>query len=506
MAVNIENTFPKSLDGVCVHFVGIKGTGMVALAEICVNRGAIVSGSDVEERFYTDEILEKLNITSKVFDKKNINNAINFVIYSSAYKLTENIELIEACKKNIPCILYSEALGQISSLAKSSGIAGVHGKTTTTAFVGSIIKELNFPAQVLAGSIVKAFGNCTLSIGHEYFIAETCEYQRNFMHFHPQNIILTSVESDHQDYYPTFKDIQNAFVDYGCLLPKSRNLIFCADDVGAVETANIISKKRPDINLISYGFNAEKDFRIIEHKTFSGKQVFKLAFNPDFCFELNVPGTHNVRNSTAAIALSQILFSDFYNKKSFSQFSPQEQSEFLIKTKKALCDFSGSKRRSELVGKFTNKTGNEVIVIDDYAHHPTAIKTTLEGFRKFYPDKFIIVDFMSHTYSRTLALIEEFASSFENCDEVILHKIYASAREKPTDFEDKVSGKILYKKTSKYFPHKKISYFEEIFDATTYVTNRINILPENSKNGYVFITMGAGDNWKLGRKILGIDK
>ncbi|MDD7416579.1 MAG: UDP-N-acetylmuramate--L-alanine ligase [Treponemataceae bacterium] len=500
--MNSKNIFPKDLNNVHLHFVGIKGTGMVALVEICVSRGAIITGSDVAERFYTDEILENLNIKPTLFSSDNVTQDIDIVIYSAAYKLDENVELIQATKLNIPCILYSDALGEISSLAYSCGIAGVHGKTTTTGLVGTIIKGLNLPAQVLAGSAIKSFGNCTLSIGHKYFVAETCEYQRHFMAFHPQNIILTSVESDHQDYYPTFEDIQNAFVDYGCLLPKNGNLIYCADDKGATETAKIIKSKRDDINLIPYGFSAQGNYKILYKMIPIGsvKQVFELGLHPGFKFELTVPGDHNVLNSAAAIALTQILLCNHYEKKDFSEFSAEEQTRFLEATKKALESFTGSKRRSEIVSSFKNKNGLECVVIDDYGHHPTAINTTINGIKSFYKNKYIIVDFMSHTYSRTAALLDEFASSFKWADEVILHKIYSSARENPAEFPN-ISGKILFKKTKSFNEGKTVSYFEEVLEATDYVTELMNKPLPECYDGYVLVTMGAGDNWKLGRAV-----
>ena len=152
--------FPKDLKDFRIHFVGIKGTGMAALVEICVSRGAIVTGSDVPDHFYTDEILKKLNIIPYTeFKKENITDDIKLVVYSSAYKLEENPELVEATKKNIPCMLYSHALGNISAMSCSSGIAGVHGKTTTTGIAGTLVKALNLPAQVLAGSVIKSFSD-----------------------------------------------------------------------------------------------------------------------------------------------------------------------------------------------------------------------------------------------------------------------------------------------------------------------------------------------------------
>ena len=214
-------SLPEDLKGVHFHFVGIKGTGMAALVEIFFKNGAVITGSDVSEHFYTDEILEKLGITPLPFSEKNITDSVQFVVYSSAYNLEKNPDLIAAQKKGVPCLLYTQALGAYSEKAYSCGICGVHGKTSTTGLAGTILKELDLPAQILAGSVINSFGNtCTFTSENcagskkHYFVAETCEYQRHFMSFCPQKIVLTSVESDHQDYYPTYEDIRAAFVDY----------------------------------------------------------------------------------------------------------------------------------------------------------------------------------------------------------------------------------------------------------------------------------------------------
>ena len=502
--------FPKDLKDFRIHFVGIKGTGMAALVEICVSRGAIVTGSDVPDHFYTDEILKKLNIIPYTeFNKENITEDIKLVVYSSAYKLNENPELLEAQEKNIPCMLYSHALGNISAMSYSCGIAGVHGKTTTTGISGTLVKALNLPAQVLAGSVIKSFttdasmenaGSCTLSLGHDFFVAETCEYQRHFMDFHPKNIILTSVESDHQDFYPTFEDIQNAFIDYALLLPQNESLIYCADDEGAKNTAEKIKTHRKDINFIPYGFNADGNFKIYDYKSESGLQSFKISMFQDEVFALKVPGIHNVRNSVAGIALMINLFCLNKKVENFENLSSEDKSYFIKKIKSGLLDFSGSKRRSEILAEIEYQSDKKIIFIDDYGHHPTAIKTTLEGFKNFYPDKYLIVDFMSHTYSRTASLLEEFASSFESAEQVILHKIYSSARENKKDFEGIVSGEILFEKTKQY--HNKVSYFEEILDAKDFVKSIFNSPLPEEKNGFVFVTMGAGDNWKLGTELI----
>lgn len=488
-------SLPESLKGVHFHFVGIKGTGMAALVEIFFKNGAIITGSDVSEHFYTDEILQKLGIKSLPFDEKNITDSVQFVVYSSAYNLQKNPDLIAAQKKGIPCLLYTQALGLYSKKAYSCGICGVHGKTSTTGLAGTILKELDLPAQILAGSVINSFGNtCTFtsegckSSEKHYFVAETCEYQRHFMSFCPQKIVLTSVESDHQDYYPTYGEIRAAFVDYICKLPQNDQLIYCADDSGAVETAKLAKEKRPDIALVPYGENADGDYRLEFEKVSDEKNNF--CVNLLGSLFLRVPGKHEVRDAVAAVALCCELLRN----------AGKNPLDYIEKIKLGLEKFTGGRRRSEVVGTCRTKNGTSVVVVDDYGHHPTAVKTTLAGFKEFYSGRKLIVDFMSHTYSRTQALLKEFASSFDSADEVILHKIYSSARENPEDFN--ITGKTLYKETLNY--HKNVHYFEEILDAKDFVLSELEKTLDKSKypDGYLFVTMGAGDNWKLGKAIL----
>lgn len=501
----MTNQLPENLKGVHIHFVGIKGTGMAALVEILFHAGAIITGSDVSERFYTDEIIEKLGLKVVEFSENNITEEIQYVIYSSAYKLDKNPDLIAAVKKSIPCLLYTQALGNYSERAFSCGICGVHGKTSTTGLTGTILKELDLPVQVLAGSIINSFGQtCTytspliskLNAGDKkYFVAETCEYQRHFMSFCPQKIILTSVEPDHQDYYPTYEDIRQAFIDYICKLPEGGDVIYCADDKGAVDTVTIAKTLRKDINYIPYGESAEGEYSLKFGKVENEKNNFSIKLFEKSCapkFALSMPGRHEVLDACAATALVCQMLRD-------KGIDPVTQAESI---RTGLLNFTGGKRRSEIVGRLKTKSGNDVVVIDDYGHHPTAVKTTLEGFREFYKGRKIIVDFMSHTYSRTQALLKEFASSFESSDELILHKIYSSARENPSDFS--ITGKTLYEEVLKTGKDKEtVHYFEEILDAKDFVLEELD-KPLDSKypDGYLFVTMGAGDNWKLGKAIL----
>ena len=220
-----------------------------------------------------------------------------------------------------------------------------------------------------------------------------------------------------------------------------------------------------------------------------GKQYFKIKCFGDKDFKLSVPGIHEVLDAVAAIALVCKIIEHF----------GKNPIDFVDNIALGVEKFSGGKRRSEIVSRLTINN-NDVIVIDDYGHHPTAVKTTLEGFRNFYKNRKIIVDFMSHTYSRTQSLLKEFSQSFGSADMVILHKIYSSARENPSDFE--ITGKTLFDEVQKNFKNKEnVFYFEEVLDAKDFVLSELQKELPAGCQGYLFVTMGAGDNWKLGKEI-----
>ena len=471
----LENTLPDTLTDFPVHLIGIKGTGMAAFAELLHRRGAIVTGSDIDEKFYTDEILQRLGIPySEEFSAGNISDSVKLVIHSSAYG-EDNIEIKETVKRKIPIMIYTEALGYISSLSTSFGISGVHGKTTTTALAGTIAGAVKLEASVLVGSAVPSFdGFSTAYFGDKYFIAETCEYKRHFLKFHPSSIVLTSIEPDHLDYFKDYDDILDAYISYIKLLPAGGDLIYCCDDKGASEAASIISEQRKDIHLIAYGESAEGRYKIRNISVEGEQSNFQLAgYNKTFA--LRVPGKHLVLDSAAAMAL--II-------RALENEGKEIDDELLNKLASGLYSFSGSRRRSEIIGEEKG-----ILVMDDYAHHPTAIKTTLEGLKAFYPDRRIIVDFMSHTYSRTAALLDDFASSFKAADVIIHHKIYASAREV---YNGSVTGYNLYEKTCE--KSNNVYYFDEF-------TETVNFCKDFLKEGDLFITMGAGNNWQIGKDL-----
>jgi UDP-N-acetylmuramate--alanine ligase len=466
---------PSSLEGYAVHFVGIKGTGMTALAEVLSARGARVTGSDTAEKFYTDEILKRLKIpVLEGFSARHIPAGAKLVIHSAAYSRDDNPELLEARRRKTPIINYPEALGILSVSCDSTAVSGVHGKSTTTAMCGVILKAWGFPATVIVGTEVPAFGGrSTLVQGEKYLVAETCEYRRHFLNFHPQRIAITSIDADHLDYFKDLGDISEAFTTFGCALPDRGTLVYCADDAGASEAANRIRSARGDITIVPYGVNTDGDFRVTELIQGQGRTTFSLAGFP-VQFTLKVPGAHTVLNAACALALCSGLW----------RAERAGEDMDADAAARALAEFTGSRRRSEILGE-----AGGVTFIDDYAHHPTAVEKTLAGYAVFYSGRRIIVDFMPHTYSRTKTLLSEFGRCFGPANEVILNGIYASAREAGAGT---VSGRDLYEEVSRN--HPRVSYVERPEDAVDFIAERL-------QPGDVFVTMGAGNNWTIGREI-----
>jgi len=468
-----------------VYFIGIKGTGASALAELFFHSGLSVSGSDTAEVFYTDAILKELGIPYyEHFDPAHVPPDAALVIHSAAYNEKTNPEMAEAVKMGIPLLKYTDALGAYSALFDSSGIAGVHGKTTTAAMTGVLFRAAELPAKVLVGSAVSAFGGrSTLSLGDKYFAAETCEYRRHFFAFHPRRVVLTSVESDHQDCFPAYSDIRDAFAEYVLKLPPGGELVYCADDPGACEVTELIEQKRDDIVIIPYGFNAPGDFRINSYEAVDERTCFRLEGFPGTVFKLRIPGRHCVLDAAAALALTGIHIKKEYAPEGWT-------GERIEKAALALEEFAGSRRRSEILGE-----ARGILFMDDYGHHPTAVRSTLEGLKEFYPNRRLVVSFMSHTFTRTAALLDDFAASLLPADVVFLHKIYASAREV---YSGGVNGLSLFEKTRETFENERrggVYYVEEPEDAAEELKNIL-------RGGDLFITMGAGDNWRLGKKLL----
>ncbi|HWJ03659.1 MAG TPA: UDP-N-acetylmuramate--L-alanine ligase [Verrucomicrobiae bacterium] len=449
-----------------IHFVGIKGTGMSALAQITANlENTVITGSDVSERFFTDTLLEQAGINVLPFSPANVTGA-DLVVVSAAYG-QDHPEIARAQELNIPVLTYPQYLGRLMSERRGVCITGTHGKTTTTAMVGATLIDANFAPTVVVGSNVHILGGNAFVGSGEFFVAESCEYRRHFLNYRPEFLVILNMELDHPDYFKDLNDVVSAFQELAEKVPSHGKVIIWGDDP---VRSNISSKAE----VITYGLSESNDFRAVNVHFNAGKSSFEVLHN-NTClgtFTLGVMGNHNVLNALATIALTTTLG------------VPIEQ------IKASLAKFSGTKRRFEQLGQY-----NGALIMDDYAHHPTEVNTTLEGAHLAYPDRKIIAVFQPHTFTRTEKLLDQFARSFTHADEVIVTNIFASAREKTS--KTGISSELLAEQIREQ--GKEVRFFPDFAAITAYLSDSIN---EKS----LVITMGAGDIYKVGVGLVELGK
>ncbi len=448
------------------YFVGIKGAGMAAVAEILKSRGIEISGSDTKEKFFTDKILRKNKISySEEFNARNVPEGADLVVYSTAYNENNNSEMAEAKKRGLLMLSYPEVLGELFKERMGIAVCGTHGKTTTTALLAEVFREADQDPLALVGSQVEKWKSSVLTGKGNYFIAEADEYQNKLHYYNPWAVILTNCDFDHPDFFRNFEDYKNAFRDFVEKIPKHGFLAVCGDDADALEVS-----ESARCEILTYGFLEGNDYRIANYELNmkDNSQSFSVFYKDNKIgdFQISLPGKHNVSNSLAAIAVAHKLKFD------------------LEKTAEALENFKGTARRFELIGE-----RNGAILIDDYAHHPEEIKATLKAAREIYNYKNIITVFHPHTFTRTKALLQEFAQSFDNADKAIVIDIYGSAREK----QGGVSSKDLVDLINKYNPGKA-EYIPTISEVVEYLKDGIE-----SKD--VVISMGAGNVWEVTEKL-----
>ncbi|MFC1756373.1 UDP-N-acetylmuramate--L-alanine ligase [Patescibacteria group bacterium] len=442
------------------YFIGIKGSGMTAVAEILKNHGIEVSGSDISEKFFTDAVLRTNNINfSEYFSADNIPNDADLIIYSTAYSEKNNPEIIEARKRNVPILSYPEALGKLFEEKLGIAVCGTHGKTTTSAMLAESLKSAGVDPSAIVGSKVIGWQGSSLAGNGEYFVAEADEYQNKLQYYNPLGAVLTSVDWDHPDFFPTVQEYEKTFADFVAKIPMHGFLIFSGDDADAERIS-----KSANCTVLSYGFSENSDYRIEKKE----KKSFEIFFDSESLgeFKINQLGKHNIQNAAAAISVCHKLKLD------------------LDKVREALKNFQGTSRRFEYIGE-----RNGAILIDDYAHHPAEIKVTLKAAREKYPEKNIWTIFHPHTFTRTKALLEDFAQSFDDANNVIIIDIYGSAREE----QGGVSSKELVDLINKY-NHDKAEYIPDIRRVIDFLGNKIG---END----VVISMGAGDVWRVVDKL-----
>ncbi len=447
-----------------VHCIGIGGIGLSAIAEILMSRGYNVSGSDMKESEMTDKLAKA---GARIFighRAENVENA-DMLVYSAAVG-KDNPELVRAQERGIPVLTRAEMLGMLMDEYRNSiAISGTHGKTTTTSMVSLILDHAKYSPTILVGGNLSEI-NGNVKVGDsEYFVTEACEYMDSFLSLKPKMEVILNIDSDHLDYFKDIEAIARSFDRFAHLVPAGGTII-------AYDANPFVSRAIQGLdNVISFGLN--------ENCTYCGKNIkFDENGMPSFDvlhdgetltrIQLQVPGEHNILNALAAFACTHTLGVD-------------------VETiKETLERYKGTQRRFDIIGT----TSGGIKIVDDYAHHPTEIKATLDASQNV-PHNNLWCIFQPHTYTRTLALFDEFAEAFNKADKLILAEIYA-AREKNIY---KISSEQLAEKIKETHPNKEVLFMKDFEEIANYVR-------ENAIKGDMVITMGAGDIYKVGELLL----
>ena len=439
----------SSLIGKRIHFIGIGGAGMSGLARIALSHGITVSGSDAKDSSVVIALSALGATVATSHDAANIDGA-DLVVYSTAISAS-NPERARAAELKIPTLTRAAALAVLMSESKSVAVAGTHGKTTTSSMLAVALQACAAdPSFAIGGTITASGSNAHRGTG-EIFVAEADESDGSFTEYHPFAAIVTNVEHDHVDYFPTPESVAQAFRDFAATIKSQGFLTYCADDAGAVALASTTK----NVQLISYGTSDGADLHIDQIELMTMGSSARAVWNGKTVghIELQVPGHHNLLNAAGVLATGLTL--------GFGA------AELLT----GLATFRGTGRRFELIG-----TVHGVRVVDDYGHHPTEIQVTLEAARRYAADGRLIVIFQPHRFSRTQAFASAFAAVLDTADRAIVLEVYA-ASEKPIDG---VTSKLITRqmKNGEYIPN-----FVEVTDSVI----------EMAQPGDVIMTLGAGD-------------
>jgi len=400
----------------------------------------------------------------KIYEGHSPENLIDadVLVYSSAVSV-DNPEVKTAIERKIPIIKRSEMLAECMRLQYGIGIAGTHGKTTTTSMVGLTLTEGGIDPTIIVGGKLSGLGGTNARLGQgEFIVVEADEFDRTFLKLTPTIAAITTLESEHLDTYKDIDDIKSAFVEFASKVPFYGFVLLCLDEPALQDIIPQINKK-----ILTYGITPQADIRAIDivHSEFSSSYTVIYKSEEIGRITLRIPGLHNVKNSLVAVCIGKELGIKFNT------------------IKKALESFTGVYRRFEV------KYNNEILVVDDYAHHPTETTATLSGIRSGWKRRLIAV-FQPHLYSRTRDFYQEFGRSFLNSDVFICTDVYPAREEKI----EGISGKLI-SDAAKNFGHKNVLYIEDKNE----LPQKLN---EIKKDGDIIITMGAGDIWKFGEKFV----
>jgi len=435
---------------------------MSGIAELLLNLGYKVSGSDLKASDITAN-LKKLGGTIFVGHQADHISGADVVVISSAVK-GNNPEVVAAEQQSVPVIPRAEMLAELMRLKYSVAIAGAHGKTTTTSIVASVLAEGGLDPTVVIGGKLKSIGtNAVLGQG-DYIVAEADESDGSFLKFSPAIAVVTNIDREHLDFYKNLDAIKSVFLDFIDRLPFFGLAVLCLDNESIQDLITKIKKR-----YTTYGMSSQADFQIRNVNFEKRRSRFSVYREGEKLgdIDLNLPGIHNVYNATASIAVGIELDVPFAAIKS------------------ALETLEGVQRRLEIKGEV-----NGITVVDDYGHHPTEIKTTLDAIEKCWPDNRKVVVFQPHRYTRTQALFDDFTRSFYQSDTLVVLPIYAAGEKRI----EGLSGQDLCEGI-KAHGHKEVFCAGDAKSAITY-------LKDNLKPGDLLLTLGAGDVWKVGEQLL----
>ncbi len=453
----------KKGDFMKIHFIGIGGISMSALAKICLNKGHDVSGSDSNESYLIDNLKSQGANIFIGHKKENITDDIDMVVHTAAIS-EDNEELVCAKEKNKLIINRAAFLGHIMREYENSiAVAGTHGKTSTTSMLSTIFEFANLDPTILVGGNLSTIGG-NIKIGNsKYFITEACEYVDSFLNFNPKISIVLNIEKDHLDYFSGIDEIKASFNKFGKLLPNDGYFIINGDDENTKDILHDIKA-----SIIKYGTNKDNN-AVISNIDFDddgfGRFDITLDNNKLGRFELSVPGIHNIFNATAAIITAYVSGIE------------------LDMIKENIKKYTGVGRRFEVKGKYNN-----ALVVDDYAHHPTELKATLSAAKRMKKSNLWCI-FQPHTYTRTKSLLNEFSEAFYSADKVIITDIYAAREIDENEVHSKDLVEKLYQNNVDVV---YISSFDEIVD----------YLKENVKENDLVITAGAGPIYRVADELI----
>lgn len=446
-----------------IHFVGIGGIGMSGIAELLLNLGYRVVGSDLLK----SDITERLkNLGVRIYyghAPDNVAGDVDVLVYSSAVK-RDNPEVALAEDRKIPVIPRAEMLGELMRMKYSIAVAGSHGKTTTTSMISTILAAAKWDPTIVVGGKLKALGS-TAKLGKgDFLVAEADESDGSFLRLIPTVAVVTNIDPEHLDHYGSLDNLKNAFADFLDRLPFFGFAVLCLDHPNVQDLLPNVKRK-----VITYGYSRQADYALgdLEKGWLYVNFVPHIRGKQMAAIRLNAPGEHNASNALAAVAVCSELGVPFE------------------KIKKGLESYSGVARRFELKGE-----RDGVIVIDDYGHHPEEIKQTIQAARDVAKDHRIVAVFQPHRYTRTRDLFREFTMAFNDADVLVVMEIYAAGE----DPIEGITGEAIFDGIKEH-GHREVYIHRSVDDAAGF-------LREFSRKGDMILTLGAGDVYRVGETFL----